>query len=91
MKDTNNTGKLVGALLLGAAIGGILGILFAPDKGSETRKKILSKSNDLTDALKEKLDEFLEEAKQEAGVLKEKADEMVENGMAKSEKYEVNL
>lgn len=86
MKDVNNSGKLVGALLLGAAIGGILGILFAPDKGSETRKKILSRSHDLTDALKEKLDEFLEEAKQEAGILKEKADEMVDNGMSKVEK-----
>jgi gas vesicle protein len=90
MNEPNNTGKVVGALLLGAAIGGILGVLFAPDKGSETRKKILSKGNDLTDALKDKFNEFLEEAKEEAGILKEKADEMVENGMTKSEKYNIN-
>ena len=47
--------KIVGALLLGTAIGGALGILFAPDKGMHTRRKIGSKSSDLTDAMKAKL------------------------------------
>ncbi|ESU30034.1 hypothetical protein FLJC2902T_05250 [Flavobacterium limnosediminis JC2902] len=37
---SENTGKTVLALLAGAAIGAGLGILFAPDKGSETRRKI---------------------------------------------------
>lgn len=36
----NNTGKIVTALAAGAAAGAVLGILFAPNKGSETRKKI---------------------------------------------------
>jgi len=72
MEHSNNTGKLIGALLLGAAIGGALGILFAPDKGSETRKKILSKSDDLTDALKEKLNDFMEELRKEAETVKDK-------------------
>jgi gas vesicle protein len=72
MEQSNNTGKLIGALLLGAAIGGALGILFAPDKGSETRKKILSKSDDLTDALKEKLDDLIEELKKETETVKDK-------------------
>jgi len=72
MEDSNNTGKLIGALLLGAAIGGALGILFAPDKGSETRKKILSKGDDLTDSLKEKFEDFMEELKKEAEAAKSK-------------------
>jgi len=60
MKNSNNALKLVGAVLIGAAIGGTLGILFAPNKGSDTRKKITKKRTDLTDSLKNKFNEFLE-------------------------------
>jgi gas vesicle protein len=45
--------KLVTGLFIGAAAGLILGILFAPDKGTETRKKIAGKAGDITDELKE--------------------------------------
>lgn len=90
MENSNNTGKLIGALLLGAAIGGALGILFAPDKGSETRKKLSAKGDGLTDAMKEKLNDFLEEVKKEVETVKEKANEFVENGTAKAEKFKVN-
>lgn len=65
MENSNNTGKLIGTLVLGAAIGAALGILFAPAKGSETRKKITGKSDDLTDAMKEKFNDFLEDIKKE--------------------------
>ena len=78
MENSNNTGKIIGALLVGAAIGGILGVLFAPDKGSETRKKLASKAGELTDPLKERLNAFLEEARKEfEGV---KANTIAENG-----------
>ena len=82
--ETNNTGKVIGALLLGAAIGGVLGILFAPDKGSVTRKKLAAKSNDFTDAMKEKFNEFLEGVKDEAETTKSKVKEFAENGTAKT-------
>lgn len=50
---------VIGALA-GLAVGALLGVLFAPDKGSETRKKIGKKSKDVSDNLKQKFDEFVD-------------------------------
>src|SRR5207253_10542144 len=50
------SGKVLLGVLAGVASGALLGILFAPEKGSKTRKKILSKGQDYADELKEKFD-----------------------------------
>ena len=78
--SVKNNVKIIGALLVGAAIGGALGILFAPAKGSETRKKIMGETEDLaetlkdkTESLKDKIDELLDEAKKEFDAIKEKS------------------
>jgi gas vesicle protein len=47
----NNNSKILLGFIAGAAIGGALGILMAPDKGSETRRRIVEKGNDLGDSL----------------------------------------
>jgi gas vesicle protein len=83
MENSSNNGKVIGALLIGAAIGGVLGILFAPDKGSETRKKIAGKTDDLTESLKEKFNAILEEAKKEFAAAREKATEFADNHAGK--------
>ena len=90
MTNSNDNVKLIGALLLGAAVGGALGILLAPDKGSETRKKILAKSDDLTDSLKEKFQEFLDGVKSEMDIVKNKANVFMGDGIAKAEKFEID-
>ena len=90
MGNSNNAGKLIGALFIGAAIGGALGILFAPDKGSETRKKISKKGSDLTDDMKAKVEELLAEFKNDAETAKEKASEFMENGKSTVDKIRLS-
>lgn len=51
----NDTGKVLTALAAGFAVGAITGILFAPDKGSETRHKIAEKGREFSDAVRDKV------------------------------------
>jgi gas vesicle protein len=87
MKKTNNTGKIVGALLMGAVIGGTigaaLGMLFAPEKGSDLRKKLSASSDDLTGVLKDKFKTLVQDVKKEVGSVKGTVSELVENGLTK--------
>jgi gas vesicle protein len=55
-----NLGKVLLGLLAGVAAGALAGILFAPEKGSKTRKQILTKSEDYASALQGKFDELVE-------------------------------
>jgi gas vesicle protein len=45
--------KVILALLAGVAAGAALGILFAPEKGTDTRDKLSESLNSLTDTIKE--------------------------------------
>jgi len=65
--------KIALGVLGGIATGAVLGILFAPAKGADTRKRILQKGNDYTDDLKDKLDNL-------SGTLKNNYDKMFHDG-----------
>lgn len=71
--------KILAAVAAGIAAGAVLGILFAPDKGSETRRKINEKGKKFADDVKdkfskgkEKFNEFKEDFEKKA---KEAAEE----------------
>jgi gas vesicle protein len=73
-----STGKVVLGAVAGLAVGGILGILFAPDKGSNTRKKIIDKSNDATDRLNEKITSIANSLSDKYSSLMSKGKELIE-------------
>jgi gas vesicle protein len=47
-------------LIIGAAAGAVAGVLFAPDKGTETRKKISDKTKSLKNDLSDKIESIRE-------------------------------
>jgi gas vesicle protein len=73
------TGKIIWSIAAGVAAGAILGVLFAPDKGVDTRKKIVQKKDDAVDSI----NEMLERVTGKLEDVKKQASKMMANGMAK--------
>lgn len=76
---TKNSNVVLG-IITAAAAGAVIGMLFAPDKGTELREKVRGTVNDLAsdllDAIKNKRDQYAgmgEEIKDTAQNLKSKA------------------
>ncbi len=80
MSNFNDSGKVVGALVVGGLIGAALGLLFAPHKGSRTRKL-------LTDGAKEMAEEIKSKMKEKANDLRHRAEEM--ENLAEEKVHEV--
>ena len=78
-----STQKIITGVLLGAAAGAILGVLFAPDKGSKTRKKIADKSADLADTIKTKANDISEGMSEKLRSVKEEMSDLIAKGKEK--------
>ncbi len=76
---SNSTNKILTALAAGIAIGGVLGILFAPDKGENTRKKIADNGKKLSDSLMDTVKEGKNKLTGFKNNLRERADALVES------------
>ena len=78
-------GRILFGILTAIGAGAVLGVLFAPDKGSITRNKLSKKTNELgneleskinavTDSVNKKMADLKEDAKRMAAELQKKAD-----------------
>lgn len=89
MEDSNGTFKVIGALVVGALTGAALGILFAPAKGSRTRRNIANGARDLTEDLKDRMTSEAASLRKKAQDLEEmardKVDEVFESVKNKAE------
>jgi gas vesicle protein len=82
---SNKTGNTIAALLIGAALGAVAGILFAPDKGSKTRSKIKDRFDDLKDTFENTSEQIKEKVSNSKFDLEETYDDLVSNMSHKTE------
>ena len=80
---TMSTGKVLLGLLAGIAAGATLGILFAPESGASTRKKISRKGQDYVDELEGKFNEYVDVVSKKYESVKGEMTQMAENGKAR--------
>ena len=71
--------KTLTALLVGAAAGAVLGLLFAPDKGSNIRNKILKYGQEAGEELGTYVDEGINYAKKKFDETRSKAGNLAED------------
>lgn len=72
-----NTSKALIALGAGLAIGGILGVLFAPDKGENTRQKIAENGQKFADKFKRKVKEGKEKMEEHLSRMNGELEEVI--------------
>ena len=81
-----NSGKVILGVLGGIAAGAVLGILFAPHKGTVTRKKIKRKKDSFVEDLKdikEEVSDFVESMSEKMSSISENVSEMAHKAKSK--------
>lgn len=71
-------------VLVGFTAGLLVGILFAPAKGSETRESIARRGNEL----KDKFNDLIDSITDKFDSLKAEAEELVDEGMRQAKAYQ---
>lgn len=80
------SGKVFLGILAGAGAGALLGTLFAPRTGKDTRKKIANTSKEYADTVMRKYDETLDSIAKKFKKVKKEASEFAHHARIKEEK-----
>jgi gas vesicle protein len=91
----NNTGNTLLAIIAGSAIGATLGILFAPEKGAVTRKKIAEQAAAtkaaITDNALELKERVVKKVRSESESLESRMEGLVSDASYKTEDVIITL
>ena len=83
-----SAGKVLLGVLAGVAAGALVGILFAPAKGSRTRRRILKKGENYAEGLKDKFNEYVDTMSEKFEHVKEEVSAYTQKGKEKFEDIE---
>lgn len=81
-----STAKVIVGVLAGVAVGAAIGILFSPDKGANTRKKITRKGEDVMHDIEEGLSDIYDTISKKYGRASEEVEKAVKSGKEKFER-----
>lgn len=84
----NNT---VLGTIAGVAVGAIVGVLIAPDKGSETRNKIAQKGKETSENLKGEINALLDQVAEKYDVIKKAGNEIAQTSKVEMSKVKEEL
>jgi gas vesicle protein len=86
-----DAGKVVIGVVAGIATGALLGVLFAPDKGFKTRKRISRDTERITDDITVKFQEFVDSITDKFEKVKEDVTNFAEKAKATEKQVEKDL
>lgn len=79
-----DSSKVLLGFLGGLAIGAIAGILLAPEKGSDTRKKVLNMASDVTDSVEDSIHQALDKVKDKYSQTIREGEELANEALSKN-------
>jgi gas vesicle protein len=82
-----SAGKVLLGVVAGVAAGTVLGMLFAPGKGSSTRRKLAGTGSEYAEEAKDRFNEYIDSVTDEFDAVKKGAKELVEKGKEKTASF----
>ena len=80
-----STGKVVLGVAAGAAVGALMGVLYAPARGAVTRRTMYRRGEQEVDALKEKFNDFVDTISDNFAKMKNEVEDVTDEAMMKAD------